>query len=130
MLQVAVHGDHVFPLRIIEAGRQSGRLPKVAAQLDDHHAAIDRGNLLQQREGVIAAAVVHENQLKGFAGSFHHHPQPVVHLGYVLLFVVKGYDDGVLKHSLCIITALNHFGPGNLREAGLQIVAALILHAL
>ena len=56
------------PCGVIEAGGQRRGLPEVAAQLHHHHAAVHGGNLLQQVEGVVAAAVVHENQLEGLAG--------------------------------------------------------------
>ena len=93
VLQVAIHGDHVVALGMVKSGGQCGRLSEIAAQLDYDHPAVHRGDLLQQRERIIAAAVVHENQLEGFSGSFHDHPQAVVQLGYVLFFVVKRYDD-------------------------------------
>ena len=91
------------PSAVIEAGRQRRGLAEVAAQLHDHHAAIDRGNLLQHPEGIVAAAVVDEHQLERLARSFHHHLQAVVELGDVLFLVVKRDDDGVLKHRFSII---------------------------
>ena len=100
VLQIAVHGDDVFAFGVIEARGQRGGLAEVAAQLDHHHAAVDRGNLLQHPEGVVAAAVVDEDQLERLAGGFHDHLQAVVELGDVLFFVVKRYDDGVLRHRL------------------------------
>ena len=98
VLQVAVHGDDVLALGVIEAGGQRRGLPEIAAQLDHHHAAVDGGNLLQHPEGVVAAAVIDEDQLERLAGRFHHHLQPVVEFGDVLFFVVERYDDGVLEH--------------------------------
>jgi hypothetical protein len=42
---------------------------------------------------VVAAAIVHKNQLKGLAGALHDHPQTVIELGHVLFFVMKGDND-------------------------------------
>ena len=93
VLQVAIHGDDVVALGVIESGGQSGGLSEVAAQLDHDDPAVDRGDLLQQRKRIVAAAIVDENQLEGLSGGFHDHPQAVVQLGYVLFFVMKRYDD-------------------------------------
>ena len=100
VLQVAIHGDDVFAFSMIETGRQRGGLPEVAAQFDHYDAPVHRGNLLQHPEGIVVAAVVHEDQLERLVGGFHNHLEAVIELGYVLFFVVEGYDDGVLKHGL------------------------------
>ena len=97
VLQIAVHRDHVLALRMIKSGGKRGSLTEIAAELDDEQPAVDRGNLLQHPEGVVATAIVHEHQLEVLARSFHHHLQSVVQLGYVLFFVVKGYDNRVLE---------------------------------
>ena len=104
VLQIAVHRDDVFALSVVKARGERRGLPEVAAQLYHHNAAIDTGDLLQQPEGVVAAAVIHKHQLERLAGCFHDRLQPVVQLGDVFFFVVEGYDDGILKHRLFIIT--------------------------
>ena len=100
VLQVAIHGDDVLALGVVEAGGQRRGLAKVAAQLDYDDAAIHRGDLLQHPEGVVAAAVVHEHQLERLTGGFHHRLQAVIKLGDVLFLVVEGHDDGVLEHGV------------------------------
>ena len=103
VLQIAIHGDHVLAFGVIESGGQRGSLAEVAAQLHHYHAAIDRGNLLQHPEGVVATAIVDKHQLERLAGSFHHDLQAVVELGDILFFVVEGYDYRILRHSTTII---------------------------
>ncbi len=98
VLQVAIHGDDVLTFGVIEAGRKRRGLPEVAAQFYHYDAPIDRGDLLQHPEGIVVAAVVHEDQLERLVGAFHHHLEAVIELGYILFFVVEGDDNGVLEH--------------------------------
>jgi hypothetical protein len=56
---------------------------------------------------MIPAAIVHENQLERLSGGFHDNPQTVVQLGYVFFFVMKRYDDGILRHDHPIINAMS-----------------------
>src|SRR4051812_10238706 len=93
VLQVAIHGDDVLTASIVEAGRQSRCLPEVAAQLDDDHAAVYSSDLVQVKEGLVAAAVVYKDQLEAFAGRLHHVLEAVVELGDVLFLVVKRHND-------------------------------------
>ncbi len=93
------------PSAVIESRSQRGSLPEVAAQFDDHYATVDRGNLLQHPEGIVAAAVIDKYQLERLTGSFHYDLQPVVELGDILFFVMERYDDGILGHRLSIITS-------------------------
>ena len=78
---------------MVEAGGQGGGLPEVAAQLHHHDAAVHGGNLLQQRERVVAASIVYKDQFERLARGLHDHLQAVVELGDVLFLVVKRYDD-------------------------------------
>ena len=59
------------PCGVIETGRQRGGLAEVAAQLDDQHAAVHRGDLFQQLVGAVAGAVVDQDQFKGVAHLLH-----------------------------------------------------------
>jgi len=103
VLQIAVHGDDVFALRMVEAGRQGRGLTEVPAQLYHHYAAVDGGDFLQQVEGLIAAAIVDEHQLEAFARRFHHGLQPAIEFGNALLLIVKRNNNGKLGHDRLII---------------------------
>src|SRR5213595_1520558 len=94
MLQVAIHSNDVFSAGIVESGGKRGSLPEITAKLDHDHTAIDGCDLLQVHEGEVAAAIVDEDHLEGLAGGFHDVFQAVIELGDVLLFVVKGHNDG------------------------------------
>ena len=72
VLQIAVHGQDELARGMVEARGQGRGLAEVAAQLDDQHAAVDRGNLFHQLVGAVVGAVVHQHQLKTFAHLLHH----------------------------------------------------------
>ena len=72
VLQVAVHGQDELARGVVEARRQRRGLAEVAAQLDDQHTAVDRGNLLHQLVSPVAGAVVHQHQLEVVAHLLHH----------------------------------------------------------
>ncbi len=72
VLQVAVHGENELARGVVETRRQRRGLAEVAAQLDDQHAAIDRGDLFQQLVGAVAGAIVDKDQLKTVAHLLHH----------------------------------------------------------
>ena len=93
VLQVAVHGEDELARGVIEAGRKRGRLPKIAAQFDHQHAAVDRGNLFQQFVSAVAGAVIDKHQLKAVAHLLHYLLQARIKNGDVLLFIVKRNDD-------------------------------------
>src|SRR5689334_9012710 len=58
VLQIAVHGDHIFPCGMIETRGQSRSLPEITSQLYDCHAAVDGGNFAQQMECEVGASIV------------------------------------------------------------------------
>ena len=87
---------------MIESSGQCRGLPEVAPQLDNQHAAVDRGNLFQQFVGTIARSVVDEDELKTIAHLFHHLLQARIQDGYVFLLVMKRNDDGILWHTSSI----------------------------
>jgi len=53
VLQVAIHGDDVFPAGVIETSSEPGSLTKITAQLNDGHSAVNGGNLTQQRKRAV-----------------------------------------------------------------------------
>ena len=110
VLQIAVHGDDVLALGMVETGRQSRGLAEVPAQLHHHDAAVDGGDFPQQVEGLIAAAIVDEDQLEAFARRFHHGRQTVIEFGDALLLIVKRNNNGKLKHDKLIISSQSGSG--------------------
>ena len=104
VLQIAIHGDNVLSTRMVETGGQSRGLAEVAAQLDHRDAAIDRGDLAQHGEGMVARSVIDQHNFEGSAGGLHHRFQAVVEIGDVLLLIVQRDDDGVLGHRPFIIS--------------------------
>src|ERR1035438_47825 len=105
MLQVAIHGDNVLAAGVVESSGQSGRLPKIAAQLHDGHSAIDGGNLAQQRKRAVDGTVIDQHHLKRLSARLHHGLEPRVEVGDVLLLVVEGHYDGIFEHSTFNYTA-------------------------
>ena len=64
MLQVAVHSENELTGGMVETSCKCGGLAKVAAQLHNEYAAVDRGNLFEQLIGAISGAVVNEHHFK------------------------------------------------------------------
>ncbi len=130
VLQVAIHGDDVVAAGMIEAGGESGGLPKVAAQADDRDAAIDRGNFTQHVEGTVAGAVIDKDDFKAGAMGLHDGLEAIVQIGDILLLIVQGHNDGILGHGRSYYTGsikdlagygrtdqkLNHWGDGEARR--------------
>ena len=65
MLKVCVDYDDDIPARVVEAGRERYFLAEIPAEIDDANCRIRRLQRAQQLEGIIAAAVIHENDLAG-----------------------------------------------------------------
>jgi len=72
--------------------RPARGLPEVAAQLDQQHAAVHRGNLSHQLVGAVVGPVVHQHQLVTIAYLLHHLLQARVQNGHIFFFVMK-WDD-------------------------------------
>ena len=87
MLQIPVHGDHDVAAGEIESRRKPPGLPEISAQPHQVHAGIMLVDVTKNCECVIAAAIVDENQLIGFAERIHHFCQFQIQGGYVFLFV-------------------------------------------
>src|SRR5208283_2747385 len=93
VLQVAVHGNDVFPAGMVESSGEAGGLAKIPPQLDDGHAAVNGGNLTQQIERAVDRTIIDQHHLESLAARLHHRLQTGVQVGDVLLFVVeRNYD--------------------------------------
>lgn len=64
ILQVRVDRDHRVAVRFVEARRQRGFLAEVARQIDHAHARLARADRDELLERVVAAAVVHADDLE------------------------------------------------------------------
>jgi hypothetical protein len=103
VLKIAVHGEDVVALRVIEAGGESGGLTEVAAELDDEDTTVYGSDLFQEAVGAVARAIVNEDQLEGFSDLLHNCFETVVERGDALLFVMERNDDGIFRHLLMIL---------------------------
>ena len=103
VLEIAVHGEDVVALGVVEAGGEGRGLTEVAAELDDEDAAVYGGDLFEKAIGAVAGAIVDEDQLEGFADLLHDGLEAVVESGDVLLFVMERNDDGIFRHGLMIL---------------------------
>jgi len=104
---LAAYGSHVGPPRYGLPAYQRWNDEVLAAfcravrvSFDDDDAAVDGSDVLQLAEGVVARAIVHEDELEGLARGFHDGLQPVVKLGAVLFLVVKWDNNRVFDHDL------------------------------
>ena len=103
MLEVAVHGEDVVALGVIESGCKSRGLTEIATEFDDENAAVDGGNFFEEAIGSVAGAIVDKDQLEGFADRFHNGLEAIVESCDVFLFVVERNDDGIFRHALIIL---------------------------
>src|SRR5271157_3720154 len=67
VLQIAIHGDDVLSASMVESSSEASSLAEITAQFDHGHAAVNRGNLTQQRECAVDRAVIDQHHLKGLA---------------------------------------------------------------
>jgi hypothetical protein len=100
VLEIAVHGEDVVALGVVEAGGEGRGLAEVAAKLDNENAAVYGGDLFKQTVGPVAGAIVDEDQFEGFANLLHYRFETVVEGGDVLLFIMERNDDGIFRHGL------------------------------
>src|SRR5579859_736823 len=99
VLEIAVHRDQVVAGSVIESSGEGRGLTEVSAELDHRHATIDGRDLAEQMEGKIGASIVNKDQLKALGIGFHHPFQAVIENGYVLLFVMEGDHNRILRHA-------------------------------
>ena len=74
---------------MVERGGERGLMPEVAREHDHHHARVASRGGLEQRQRVVAAAVVHEQELVRPARRRIEHGQHALeerrdHLGFVV----------------------------------------------
>src|SRR6056297_618998 len=96
VLQIPVHGDQDGATRMLDAGRHSGGLTIVPAELDEtkvHIVLITRQNL-GDLEGSIPAAVVDEDDLDPSAEVRDCRAYRVIHRSDIRLLVIERNDDG------------------------------------
>ena len=98
VLQVAVHGQDELARGVVKAGGQGRGLAKVAAQLDDQHAAVDGGNFFKELVGPVVRAVINQDQLKGVVHLLHDLLEPGIEDCYVFFFIVKWHNNRVFRH--------------------------------
>ena len=103
MLQIAIHRENAFALRMVEARRQCRGLSKVATKFHHQHPAIHRRNLFQQLVAAVGRAIVHQHQLKTLTDLLHDRLQLVIERGDIFFFIVKRDDNRVFRHDLSII---------------------------
>ena len=103
VLEVAVHGEDVVALGVIEPGGEGRGLTEVATELDDEDAAVDGGDLFEEAIGSVAGTIVDKDQFEGLADLFHDGLEAIVESCDVLLFVMERNDDGIFRHALMIL---------------------------
>jgi len=106
VLEIAVHGEDIVALGVVEAGGEGGGLAEVAAELDDENAAVYGGDLFKQAVGPVAGTIVDEDQFEGFADLLHDRFETVVEGGDVLFFIMERNDDGIFWHGSMILLHL------------------------
>ena len=95
MLPIAVERDHRIAVGSIETGREGRLVAEVAAQLQDRHVGVARGQLRQLVGGVVDGAIVHVADPDVVLASQRRDRihQPPVERGHHLLLVVERNDD-------------------------------------
>src|SRR5262249_14580647 len=71
VLQIAIHGNNVFAASVIKPGSQRGGLPKISAQLDDGHSAVNGCDFAQHVERAIGGTVIHHHDFEALPVSLH-----------------------------------------------------------
>ena len=94
VLQVAVHGDEHFAVRVLDARRHRRRLAVVAAELDDAQPRIAACERRSDRDRVVLAAVVDEHHLERPAELIERLHDRLVQRANAFLLVVQRHDDG------------------------------------
>jgi hypothetical protein len=99
VLQVAVHGEDELTGCVVKSGGKGRSLAEVAAELDNQDPGIDGSNLLQELVGAVAGAVIYQDQLIAAPDVLHNLLEAGIEGSYVLVFIVKGNYDGILRHT-------------------------------
>jgi hypothetical protein len=93
VLQVAVHGDEHFAVRMFDAGGHRGRLPVVATELDDAQPRIvpcERGS---DRDSIVLAPVVDEHHFVWASELIDRPHDRLIERANALRLVVQRHDD-------------------------------------
>ena len=93
MLQVAVHRDDDFAVRIIKAGLERRCLAKVSAQTNQGHARIAVRNLSEDLVTAIATSIVDEYHFVRVAESVHYFDDALVKGPDIVHFVEERNDN-------------------------------------
>jgi hypothetical protein len=93
VLQVTVHRDQHFAVRMLDARRHRGRLAVVATELDDTQPRIVPRQRGRNRHRVVLAAVVDENHLERPPQLLERSHDRLVQRPHAFLFVVERHDD-------------------------------------
>jgi hypothetical protein len=103
VLEVTVHRQDEVSLSVIESGCKSGSLAEVAPEFYDEDTTVYCSDLLEEPVGSVTRAVVDKYQLEGVTDLLHHGLEAVIESGYVLFFVMEGYDDRIFRHFAMIL---------------------------
>ncbi len=98
VLQIAVGGDDQPPARMGEAGGKGGGLSEVAAEPDHPQPRIGRLQPCQDREAVVRAAIVDNQDLVGAAEGGQRLGELAMELDQRGRLVADRDDDGQLNH--------------------------------
>ena len=74
-MPVGVDRDHGRTARLLEARGKGRRLPEVAAQTHHYYARVRFADLLEDLHAIIAAAIIHGDDLVGLAECVQHRCQ-------------------------------------------------------
>ena len=96
VLEVAIHRDDDVTAGEIEASHHRGGLAEIAAEMDDLHALVAAGDLVEQLIGAVGRAVIDEDELPRLADLLHCGPHAIVELGNISGFIADRDGDG--KH--------------------------------
>jgi len=103
VLKVTVHRQDEVPLGVIEACSEGGGLAEVSPELYDEDTTVYCSDLLEEPVGSVTGAVVDKYQLESVTDLLHHSLEAVIESGYVLFFVMEGYDDRIFRHFTMIL---------------------------
>ena len=93
VLEVGVEGDDDLAVRVVESGRQGGRLPEVLPEADDLDPRILGLHLLEGGKGPVGAAVVDQDDLERLAQLLPGRDELAAELGKAALLVIDREDE-------------------------------------
>ena len=93
VLQVAVHDDHRLARGMVQARRNCRLMAEIAAQVDHREVRVRLLQLVYQTGRLVAAAVVHEDDLVRLPQKVQRLDQPAVQLRHVLLLIEQRHNN-------------------------------------